>query len=85
MLSDNDLVEQGILGRDFLFKPNVTVEIKSDGISVYIIPPAICTTVNLELINGADRLQLSNIMREFDCLINKGTNLPAVKSNPLVG
>lgn len=81
MLSDNDLVEQGILGRDFLFKPNVTVEIKSDGISVYIIPPAICTTVNLELINGADR----NVMREFDCLINKGTNLPAVKSNPLVG
>lgn len=68
VLSENDLVEQGILGRDFLFKPNVKVEIKSDGICVYIIPPAICITASLDLISAVDRLQ-NNIMREFNCII----------------
>lgn len=89
VLDDENLIEEGILGRDFLFKSNFRLLIGNEGIKIEAVPQLLAINAteevdfNSELVDEADRQKLKSIILEFSDIIVTGTHVRPVTCGEL--
>lgn len=88
VMRNHDLIVDGIIGRDFLFQPNIKVELTSVGISLTVLPSKVCSAIEFvdvksDLVEKTYRERLNELLNKYKFMIKTGTNVSAATSGEL--